>query len=153
MHRQASFYAANWPKGTKVAEDGDVFAFYLPGKDATTKPVLGGGEFVAGVRRPARGPGVPDLPVHGHLGQHQGQGSSSGWVSANKGLDPNNLTSPIDKLAAQILLDPKAVFRFDGSDQMPAAVGSDAFWKQATGWITGQDTKTTVDNIEKAWPK
>ena len=30
MHRQASFYAANFPEGTKVAEDGDVFAFYLP---------------------------------------------------------------------------------------------------------------------------
>ena len=78
---------------------------------------------------------------------------SSGWVSANKGLDQANLTSPIDKLAATILSDPKTVFRFDGSDQMPAAVGSDAFWKQATSWITGQDTKTTVDNIEKAWPK
>src|SRR5690349_17656248 len=46
LHRQASFYAANWPQGTKVAEDGDVFAFYLPGKDANAKPVLGGGEFV-----------------------------------------------------------------------------------------------------------
>jgi alpha-glucoside transport system substrate-binding protein len=45
------------------------------------------------------------------------------------------------------------VFRFDGSDQMPAAVGSNAYWKQVTSWITGQDTKTTVDNIEKAWPK
>ena len=30
MHRQASFYAANWPEGTDVSEDGDVFAFYLP---------------------------------------------------------------------------------------------------------------------------
>ena len=24
---------------------------------------------------------------------------------------------------------------------MPAAVGSNAFWKQATSWITGQDTQ------------
>ncbi|RSM48088.1 sugar ABC transporter substrate-binding protein, partial [Actinoplanes sp. ATCC 53533] len=53
LHRQASFYAANFPKETKVAEDGDVFAFYLPGKDAATKPVLGGGEFnVAFADRP-----------------------------------------------------------------------------------------------------
>jgi alpha-glucoside transport system substrate-binding protein len=43
MHRQASFYAANFPEGTNVAEDGDVWAFYLPAKDETTKPVLGGG--------------------------------------------------------------------------------------------------------------
>ena len=45
MHRQASFYAANWPEGTEVAEDGDVFAFYLPGQTEDEKPVLGGGEF------------------------------------------------------------------------------------------------------------
>jgi alpha-glucoside transport system substrate-binding protein len=36
---------------------------------------------------------------------------------------------------------------------MPGAVGSNAFWKQTTAWITGQDTKATLDNIEKAWPK
>jgi alpha-glucoside transport system substrate-binding protein len=62
------------------------------------------------------------------------------------------LTSPIDKLSATILADPKAVFRFDGSDQMPAAVGSNSFWKQATNWITGQSTSVTVKNIEKSWP-
>jgi len=152
MHRQASFYAANWPKGTKVGADGDVFAFYLPGKDATSKPVLGGGEFVVAF---ADRPEVKAFQTYLSTDTWANIKAklSSGWVSANKGLDPNNLSSPIDKLAAQILLDPKTVFRFDGSDQMPAAVGSDAFWKQATSWITGQDTKTTVDNIEKAWPK
>jgi alpha-glucoside transport system substrate-binding protein len=152
MHRQASFYAANWPKGTKVAQDGDVYAFYLPGKDTTTKPVLGGGEFVLGFNSK---PEVQAFQTYlsSDVWANTKAKLSSGWVSANKGLDQNNLTSPIDKLAATILSDPKTVFRFDGSDQMPAAVGSDAFWKQATSWITGQDTKTTVDNIEKAWPK
>jgi alpha-glucoside transport system substrate-binding protein len=152
LHRQASFYAANWPKGTKVAEDGDVFAFYLPGKDTTTKPVLGAGEFVVAF---ADRPEVKAFQTYlssdtwANIKAKQG----SGWVSANKGLQTSNLASPIDQLAAKILLDPNAEFRFDGSDQMPAAVGSDAFWKQSTAWITGQNTKTTVDNIEKAWPK
>ncbi|MGK5685280.1 ABC transporter substrate-binding protein [Actinoplanes sp. URMC 104] len=152
LHRQASFYAANFPKGTKVAEDGDVFAFYLPGKDAATKPVLGAGEFVVAF---ADRPEVQAFQTYlsSDVWANTKAKLSSGWVSANKGLDPNNLTNPIDKLAGTILLDPKATFRFDGSDQMPAAVGSDAFWKQATAWITGQDTKTTLDNIEKAWPK
>jgi alpha-glucoside transport system substrate-binding protein len=152
MHRQANFYAANWEKGTKVAEDGDVFAFYLPGTDATTKPVLGGGEFVLAF---ANRPEVQAFQTYLSTDTWANAKAkiSQGWVSANKGLDVNNLSSPIDKLSAQILQDPKAVFRFDGSDQMPAAVGSNAFWKQSTQWITGQDTKTTLDNIEKAWPK
>jgi alpha-glucoside transport system substrate-binding protein len=152
LHRQANFYAANFDKDTKVAEDGDIFAFYLPGKDAQTKPVLGGGEFVVAF---ANRPEVQAFQTYLSTDTWaNAKGAiSSGWVSANKGLDANKLTNPIDKLSAQILQDPNAVFRFDGSDQMPAAVGSNAFWKQATSWITGQDTKTTVDNIEKAWPK
>jgi alpha-glucoside transport system substrate-binding protein len=152
LHRQASFYAANWPKDTKVAEDGDVFAFYLPGKTATDKPLLGGGEFnVAFADRPE----VKAFQVYlsSDTWANIKAKGSQGWVTANKGADPNNFSNPIDKLAAQLLQDPKAVFRFDASDQMPAAVGSNAFWKQATSWITGQDTKTTVNNIEAAWPK
>ncbi|GAA3920555.1 ABC transporter substrate-binding protein [Actinoplanes auranticolor] len=152
LHRQASFYAANFPKGTKVAEDGDVFAFYLPGKTATDKPVLGGGEFnVAFADRPE----VKAFQTYLSTDTWANIKAklSQGWVSANNKIDPNNLSNPVDKLAATILLDPNATFRFDGSDQMPAAVGSNAYWKQTTSWITGQDTKTTVDNIEKAWPK
>ncbi|HLL67475.1 MAG TPA: ABC transporter substrate-binding protein [Micromonosporaceae bacterium] len=153
LHRQASFYAANWTKGTKVAEDGDVFAFYLPGKSADDKPVLGGGEFIAAFN---------DRP---EVKAFQTYLSSDTWAntkaslggtvtSANKGLKIDQCEcSPIDELALEILQDPKAVFRFDGSDLMPAAVGSNAFWKQSTSWITGQNTQQTVDAIEAAWPK
>jgi len=153
LHRQASFYASNFPEGTKVAEDGDVFAFYLPGKTETDKPILGGGEFVLAF---ADRPEVKALQTYlstdtwANIKAPLGQG---GWVTANKNLDASKLKSPIDKLAAELLQDPNAVFRFDGSDQMPGAVGSNAFWKQATSWITGQSTKQTVDNIEAAWPK
>jgi alpha-glucoside transport system substrate-binding protein len=152
MHRQASFYAASWPTSARIAQDGDVYAFYLPGRDTDTKPVLGGGEFVLAFDRR---PEVQAFQTYlsSDTWANAKARVSSGWVSANSGLDQNNLASPIDKLAATILADPKTVFRFDGSDQMPAAVGSGAFWKQATRWIEGQDTKTTVDNIEKAWPR
>ena len=64
---------------------------------------------------------------------------SGGWVSANKGLDVANLASPIDKLSVEILQDPDAVFRFDGSDLMPGAVGAGSFWKEMTAWITGAE--------------
>ena len=152
LHRQASFYAANFDKDTKVAKDGDVFAFYLPGKDETSKPVLGGGEFVLAF---ADRPEVKAFQTYlsSDVWANTKAKLSSGWVSANKGLDQANLKNPIDQLSASILLDPKATFRFDASDLMPAAVGSNAFWKQTTSWITGQDTKTTLDNIEKAWPQ
>jgi alpha-glucoside transport system substrate-binding protein len=154
MHRQASFYAANWPEGTKVAPDGDVFAFYFPAKDPTSKPVLGAGEFILAF---SNAPEVKAFQTYLSSDTWANEKAKAtpngGWVSANKGLKRENLVSPIDQLSYDILQDPKAEFRFDGSDQMPAAVGSDAFWKQATAWITGQSTKDTVDKIEAAWPK
>jgi len=157
LHRQASFYAANFPEGTKIAEDGDVFAFYLPGETADDHPVLGAGEFnLAFSDRPE----VQALQTFlstdtwaNIKAKASSDATQGGWISANKGLDEANLVNPIDKLSVEILQDPKTVFRFDGSDQMPAAVGSDAFWKQATNWITGQDTTKTLDAIEAAWPK
>jgi alpha-glucoside transport system substrate-binding protein len=154
MHRQASFYSANWPEGTKVAPDGDVYAFYLPGKTTTDKPVLVAGEFtLAFSNRPEVQAFQTWLSTDTYANIRAKLAPHGGWVSANKGLDAASLASPIDKLSASILQDPKAIVRFDGSDQMPAAVGSDAFWKQATAWITGQSTKATVDKIEAAWPK
>jgi alpha-glucoside transport system substrate-binding protein len=45
------------------------------------------------------------------------------------------------------------VFRFDGSDLMPGAVGAGSFWKESTAWITGESTKAALDKIEKSWPK
>ena len=153
MHRQASFYAANWPEGTDVSENGQVFAFYFPSKDETAKPVLGGGEFILAFNdKPEVKAFQTFLSSDTWANAKADATPNGGWVSANNGLDANKLTSPIDKLSATILADPKAVFRFDGSDQMPAAVGSNSFWKQATNWITGQSTKATVDNIEKSWP-
>ena len=153
LHRQASFYAANFPEGTNVAEDGDVFAFYLPGETTDVKPVLGGGEFVlAFADRPEVAAFQTYLSTDLWANNKAIASPAGGWVSANKGLDVKNLVSPVDKLAGTILQDPNAVFRFDGSDMMPAAIGSNAFWKQATNWITGQSTKDTVDNIEAAWP-
>lgn len=154
LHRQASFYAANWPAGTKVAPDGDVFAFFLPGKTAEDKPVLGGGEFLLAFSDRPEVQAFQTFVASDTWATLAAQGGGGRAVSANRGVDISKCDcSEIDTLAFKTLTDEKAVFRFDGSDAMPAAIGSNAFWKQATSWITGQSTKDTVDKIEAAWPK
>lgn len=152
MHRMASFYAANWPDGTDVSENGDVWAFYLPAMDASSKPVLGGGEFVATFRDAPEVKAFAAYLASPEWANAKAKATSGGWVSANKELDVANLKSPVDQLSAEILQDPAAVFRFDGSDMMPSEVGSGTFWSEMTNWIKGQDDKTTLDNIEKSWP-
>lgn len=155
LHRQASFYAANWPKGTNVSPNGDVFAFYLPGKTAADKPVLGGGEFMLAFRDAPEVHAFQNYVASTTWANLSEQGGGGRCVTPNKNADPAKAAncSDIDKLAISVLQDPKSVFRFDGSDAMPAAVGSNSFWKQATNWITGQSTKDTVDKIEASWPK
>jgi alpha-glucoside transport system substrate-binding protein len=154
MHRQASFYSANWPAGTDVSQGGDVFAFYLPVTNTNFgKPVEGGGEFVAAFSdKPEVQAFQTYLSTDTWANEKAKATPAGGWVSANKGLDIANLASPIDKLSAATLQDPSAVFRFDASDQMPGAVGAGSFWKEMTAWITGESTKQALDNIEKSWP-
>jgi len=154
MHRQASFYAANWPQGTKVGPDGDVWAFYLPAVDASSKPVLTAGEFVAAFAdRPEVKAFQTYLSSVEWANEREKTCGSGGCVTANKNADPNLLANPVDKLSATILTDKAATSRFDGSDQMPGAVGAGTFWKGMTNWITGQDDKSTLDYIENSWPK
>ena len=63
------------------------------------------------------------------------------------------MQNPIDKLSVEILQDPNTVFRFDGSDLMPAAVGAGTFWRGMVDWINGKDTAATLSFIENSWPK
>ncbi|MHB1011134.1 hypothetical protein GALL_324660 [mine drainage metagenome] len=153
MLQQASFYEAQWPKGTKVAADGDVFAFKLPAVDPSiTNPVEGGGEFVTAF---ADDPATQ--AVQNYLSSPQWADSrikvAPGWVSANEKVDQSLYTDPIDQLSAKYLADPTATFRFDASDAMPAAVGSGAEWKAMVDWFgSGKSIKDVAAEIDAAWP-
>ncbi|MGB3186633.1 MAG: ABC transporter substrate-binding protein [Ornithinimicrobium sp.] len=153
MMRQASFYQANWDEELTVAEDGDVFAFYLPGETETDKPLLLGGEFtLAFADRPevAAFQGYLTSPEWSNV---KAQLSGPGWISANTELNPDNLVSPIDQLSVELLTDEEATLRFDGSDLMPAAVGSGTFWTAMTDWIAlGTSSEDVLTSVESSWP-
>ncbi|MFD9483279.1 ABC transporter substrate-binding protein [Streptomyces sp. NPDC059991] len=150
MHRQASFYAEQWPKGTGIGPDKDVFAFLLPGTERNSRPVLGGGVFASAFSdRPEVRAFQEYLASADFANARMKKGP---FVSANKGVDPANAANPVDKLSIQLLQDPGTQFRFDGSDQMPAAVGAGTFWRGAVDWISGKGTKPVADSIERSWP-
>mgnify|MGYP006272591593 CR=1 FL=1 len=157
MLQQASFYAAQWDtfkKGAKVAADGDVFAFYLPGMDdAVAKtPIVGGGEFVTAFSdRPEVQAVQTFLSSAEWATAKVAQGG--GWVSANNGVPLETYADEISKLSAQYLTDQTGTFRFDASDLMPAAVGAGAEWKEMTAWFAeDKPTKDVLAAIDAAWP-
>ncbi len=153
MLQQASFYGAQWPQGTQVGPNGQVFAFKLPGIDPSVKtPVLAAGEFVVAF---ADRPEVQ--AVQNYLSTPDWHTSrikaASGWTSANSGVDASTYTTDVDKLAAQFLTDKDATIRFDGSDMMPAAVGAGAEWKEMTAMFgEGKSPQAVGKAIDDAWP-
>jgi len=154
MHRAANFYQTQWPEGTEVAEDGQVFAFYLPTDQTDVKPMLGGGEFVAAFNdRPEVQAFQTYLSSADWANQKALSTPDGGWVSANNGLDPENLSTEFDQYVAGVLSDPETVVAFDASDLMPGEVGAGTFWTGIVEWLTGSDTQEVVDKIEASWPK
>lgn len=153
MLQQASFYEAQWPKGTNIGPTGDIFAFYLPGVDPSIPtPVEGGGEFVLAF---SSNPAVQ--AVQNYVSTADWADArikvARGWVSANQKVDPSLYTDPVDSLSAKYLTNPNATFRFDASDLMPAAIGSGAEWKAMTEWFSqGSSIDTVAKEIDAAWP-
>jgi alpha-glucoside transport system substrate-binding protein len=151
MHHQATFYEGFWPEGTKVAEDGDVWAFLTPpAKEGDELAISGGGEIVAAFTDTDE-----VVAVQTYLSSDTWANSRvklGGVISANNGLDTSNASSALLKNAAETLQDTNTVFRFDASDLMPAAVGANSFFKGIVDWMGGQSSKQTADAIEASWP-
>jgi len=122
--------------------------------DGETKPVLGGGEFVAAFAdRPEVAAFQTFLSSDTWANEKARVTEGGGWVTANNGLDVENLATDFDKLASEVLGDPDSVIRFDASDLMPAAVGAGSFWREMTAWFAeGKDTQAVLDAIEASWP-
>ena len=73
-------------------------------------------------------------------------------LSPHKSFDASNYPNQTLKDIAKILAS-ATVFRFDGSDSMPAKVGAGSFWNDMVKWQSGQqDRATTLKNIDASWP-
>ncbi len=156
MHRAANFYQNQWTtkkEDVVIAEDGDVFAFYLPPISEDNRPVLGGGEFVAAFSdRPEVAAFQTYLSSDEWANEKAKVTETGGWVSANSGLDVENLATDFDKLAASVLGDPETVIRFDASDLMPGEIGAGAFWTGMVDWFAlNKSSEEVANQIESVW--
>jgi alpha-glucoside transport system substrate-binding protein len=153
MHRQGNFYAANWPTGTKLGDDGQVSAFYLPtfkSKDFGRVTLTGGIYAAAFADRPEVKQALAFIASTDFANARAPVG---GFLSPNKNTDITKYPTAIEQKFADILAkaDPA---RFDASDTMPGAVGAGTFWTACVDIVTGaKDVKTALASVEKSWPK
>jgi alpha-glucoside transport system substrate-binding protein len=150
MHRQGNFYAANWPEGTTIGEDGQVNAFYLPGSEENPNITLSGGIYAAAFGdRPEVEATMAFLASTDYSDARAPVG---GFLSPNKNVDSSLYPTEIERSFGEILAAADPV-RFDASDLMPGAVGSGSFWTAAVNIITGaQDVSSAFDDVEASWP-
>lgn len=159
MHRQANFFASFIPEGTPYADGSEeaVDVFYFPDVDGS-RPVLGAGTFAAAFVDDDATMAVLQYMSTGEYATARQKAQSellgggvSGFLSAARGQDPS-VYQPLEQSFLEIL-DTSEIFRFDGSDLMPAAVGAGTFWSEGVKLVTGEvDAQTAADNIEASWP-
>lgn len=152
LHKQGNFITQKGFITEKVRAnlDEEVGVFQLPGTDAANKPVLGGGDLVGAFSSDEDTKKTLEFLTSPTFAFSNIKASS--FISPHKGFD---LTKYEDKTTQEIakLAYGATVFRFDGSDTMPGAVGAGSFWKGMTAWISGQkDLDEALKEIDESWP-
>ncbi|MEE9454876.1 MAG: ABC transporter substrate-binding protein [Paracoccaceae bacterium] len=148
MHRQASFIPSFFPEGTEVGSDADFFYFpAYAGKDLG-KPVLGAGT-VFGVTQDSKGARAFMEYLQSPIA-HEIWMAQSGFLTPHTGVNIDAYGNDTLKNMGQILLN-ATTFRFDGSDLMPGAIGTGAFWTGMVDYAGGKDAAAAATDIQETW--
>ena len=79
--------------------------------------------------------------------------ATGGAISPHNDSQLDWYSNEVDRGVAEIVQNADSV-RFDGSDQMPGAVGAGSFWKSMTSYVSGSiDEDTALKDIDASWPK
>ena len=154
LHRQASFINSFFPEDAVAGEDYDWFPF--PPIDQ--EGILYAGELTV-VGANANRPEVVDF-LNAFLAEDVQ--CAMGGVAASSRISPNVNVGP-ECYANDILADASEVLttalsegtgRFDGSDLMPAEVGSGSFWTGMVEYVQGgpDSLQGVLDDIESSFP-
>lgn len=150
LHKQGNFITGFFPKEAKAGVDYDFF--YFPPVDAEYgKPFLVAGDIMAMFN---------DRPeVRALMEYFTTPQSASGWLQNGGALAAHQTATPemygvdLERGIAKLVTEATS-FRFDGSDLMPAEVGSGSFWKGMVDYVSGTaDLDTVLKEIDASWPK
>ncbi len=147
LHRQASFiqsFILGSNPDLVPVEDYSFFVF-PPISPIFGNPLLGAGDLI-GVFND-----TPEaMAFANYLASAEAQEiwcGTLGKIAINKTVDPSVYPDPITAQAASMVAAAET-FRFDGSDLMPAAVGSGTIWSGVLDYISGIPLDTVLEAIE-----
>jgi alpha-glucoside transport system substrate-binding protein len=148
LHRQASFITDFLPQ--EVVLGSDVSVFELPSiKPEWGKPVLMGGLVFSLLNDTPEARAMMDYlitaPPHQIL-------ASKNYITPHKGVPLSAYPNPLMQTQATIVTQAKTI-RFDGSDLMPASVGTGTFWSGIVDYVNGTDLDRVLNQIDQSWPQ
>jgi alpha-glucoside transport system substrate-binding protein len=154
MYKQGNFVAAKggFPDAVRADIDKKVGVFGFPPATAGgDDPVLGGGDMAALFSKDNEA-AKTILKYMSTKDFGASDAKLGNYISPHKDFDQSNYPNQVVKDAANVAYKSTA-FAFDGSDQMPGAVGSGSFWKDMTSWISGQQSlDEALKGIDESWP-
>ncbi len=146
LHRQASFITDFLPDAVEPGKDTQVFL--LPGAGATA-PLLTGGLVIAMANNsPAAQAAMQYLTT---VTPHESW-AARGYISPHRGVDFATYPNDGVRQMAAVLAQAETI-RFDGSDLMPAAVGTGTFWSEMVNYVSGADIDAVLSAIDSSWPE
>ncbi len=150
LYKQGSFITTFFPKNVQADLDQQAGVFYFPPVQADgEKPMLGGGDMAVLLHNTPGARAVMKMLGETSVGE---KAVGTSFLSPHKDFDVSLYKGAIAQQVAKITYS-SSIFLFDGSDQMPGAVGAGTFWKDMTAWISGQeDLPTALKNIDDSWP-
>ncbi|OJX95633.1 MAG: sugar ABC transporter substrate-binding protein [Micrococcales bacterium 73-15] len=154
LERQGNFVTGFLPEGVQANLDEEVGLFIYPPAaegEYTGQPMLGGGDLAALMN----GNDPDAIEVMRFLTSDRFGGpwaSAGGWLSPHSTFDVSLYPDEITRTTAEFAASAD-VFRYDGSDLMPNAVGAGSFWDGMIEWLQGTKTAEQVTtDIQNSWP-
>lgn len=154
MERQGNFVTGFYPEEIAADLDNQVGLFvFPPAEDGFEgQPILGGGDLAALYN----GNDEDSIAVMRFITSDEFGGpwaEAGGWLSPHTTFDLELYPDELTRKTAQIANEAD-VFRYDGSDVMPNAVGGGSFWTGMVEWMNGAKTAEEVtQDIEDSWPE
>lgn len=149
LHRQASFitsFIREQHPDLIAGEDYNFFPF-PPIDPQWGNPMMGGADIMIMCN---------DTPEAGELINYLSSAeaqeifvSELGKLGVNHKINPDAYPDDLTRSMAEALHE-APVFRFDGSDSMPGAVGSGAFWEGILNYVSGESLDDVLAYIEAA---
>jgi alpha-glucoside transport system substrate-binding protein len=152
MYKQGSFITGKDFLGKAVTDaDAEIGVFGFPPATAVgDNPVLGGGDLAVLMNSKQSAKDVMNILATPEVGIDAAKTSS--YLSPFKTFPVDTYPSKLAQDYAKVAYSTTA-FLFDGSDAMPAVVGTGSFWKEMTTWIAGQESlDDALKKIDESWP-